>query len=823
MTPTEPSSGPDRSRSGAVWVTGTGAFLLLAAAAVFTAVRWDDIPDAAKLGALVAATGACLLAGRSLRPTLPASAAALFHLGAFLVPVDVAAVGVRADLHWSTMLLAQGLVATTTFAWAARAEGSVVLRWATGASVVALAGGVGATTALPSPLALAAFAVTALVVGHPAPALAWAGLAGAAPLLAAVDEGVVATSALAERLGFVGPQPEALAVLTGALAAAVLAIVGRRREDQGLVVLGAGAALLGTLVSWTGADTGADVDAVGLAGAFLLVQGAAYLTRRDPFWSRPTAQLARLGEGLALLSLPVLVIGTLLVEWWDDEGLGMALAAAVAALAWLAGDLRRGGGRARILTTSGMAVSAPAAVAFASGSLGTAAVAVFAVAAAGGLAPDRLRADPGTIRVWPGGHGVAVLGALGAPGMAFAATPWLGVALAALGAALVAEVAVRRTLTAAPDGPGADRAQAWGGVLALLALAPGALAVSLFVEATDQLALGLVMAAAATTVLAAQADRGRTTDLPIGTALRFGWVLVLSGSAGLTAPEVGLVALAVAAASILDALRLRQPEVALGASVALPVAVAALARAAGLSLPSSGVALTVAAAVMAGLGVNLGRRWAVPVLGAVGLSIGLGLGLAVPDPVALADALVVAGGIGLAASVHQRSWPGVYAAGSVVTGGLWLRLAQGGVSASEPYLVPVGALLLLAGTQARRSGAGSWIAYGPAVGLFGGAALVERLAGGPGWHGLVAGAVGVSAVAAGGRWRLAAPLLLGTGLLVVVVGFETLAVTAGLPTWVWLALGGSVLLGAGVAMERHDLGPVETGRRLVDVVSERFD
>ncbi|MGV3759075.1 MAG: SCO7613 C-terminal domain-containing membrane protein, partial [Actinomycetota bacterium] len=788
-------------------------------------VRWDEIPDAAKLGALVAATGACLLAGRALRPTLPASAGALVHLGAFLVPVDVAAIGVRADLDWSTMLLTQGLVTTVTFAWAARAERSVVLRWAAATSVVALAGGIGATTAAPSPLVLAVFAAAALASGHPSPALAWAGLAGAAPLLAAVDEGVLATSAMAERLGFVGPQPRALAVATGLVAAAVLAVEGRRRADQGLVLLGAGAAALGTLVSWTSADTSGDVDALGMAGAFLLVQTTAYLTRHDPFWSHPTRVLARLGEALAAVSLPVLVAVTMLIGWSDEAQPALALAVAVAALGWLAGDLRRTGGRGRVLATFGMALSVPAAVALATTSVEATAVAVFAAAVAGGLVRDHLPAEPGVVSSWPGGHVIAVLGALYAPAMAFPEASWLGVGLAAAGAALVVEAAVRRTLAVPSDRPGVDRAEAWGWVLALVALAPGALSVGLFAEATDQLALALGLAAVAATTLAAQADRGRTTTagMPLGTALRLSWVLVLSGSAGLAAREIGVVALVVAGCSVLDALRLRQPEVALGASVALPVAVAALARAAGLSLPSSGVALTVAAAVMAGLGVQLGGRWAVPVLGAVGLSIGLGLGLALPDPVALADALVVSGGIGLAAAVHERSWPGVYGAGAVVTGGLWLRLAEGGVSAPEPYLLPVCALLALAGARARRTGAGSWIAYGPAVGLLGGAALLERLAGGPGWHGLVAGTVAVAAVAAGGRWRLAAPLFLGTGLLVVLVGFETLAVTAGLPTWVWLALGGSALLGAGVAMGRHDLGPVETGRRLVDVVTERFD
>src|SRR5215210_5733276 len=100
MTATRVPSRPDPTRTGTVWVTGTGAFLLLAAAAVFTAMRWDQIPDAAKLGALGLATGACLLTGRGLKACLPATAGALFHLGTFLVPIDVAAVGIHADLDW---------------------------------------------------------------------------------------------------------------------------------------------------------------------------------------------------------------------------------------------------------------------------------------------------------------------------------------------------------------------------------------------------------------------------------------------------------------------------------------------------------------------------------------------------------------------------------------------------------------------------------------------------------------------------------------------------------------------------------------------------
>jgi hypothetical protein len=58
--------------------------------------------------------------------------------------------------------------------------------------------------------------------------------------------------------------------------------------------------------------------------------------------------------------------------------------------------------------------------------------------------------------------------------------------------------------------------------------------------------------------------------------------------------------------------------------------------------------------------------------------------------------------------------------------------------------------------------------------------------------------------------------------VVAVTVHETLGVTSGIETWMWLAAGGVILLAAGVAMERRGVGPVESGRRLVEVVNERF-
>jgi hypothetical protein len=809
MTATRVPSRPDPTRTGTVWVTGTGAFLLLAAAAVFTAMRWDQIPDAAKLAALGLATGACLLAGRGLKASLPATAGALFHLGTFLVPIDVAAIGIHADLDWSSMLLAQGLVATATFGWAALVERSVVLRWSTGAAVVALAGGIGATTELPAPLVLAGFAAVALRWRRDDVATTWAALAGIAPLLTFVERLTITGAGTLDRLGLTGEQPRVAAVLTGITAAAVLAVAGRRREDVGLVLVGAAVAALGVIASWTGSDADAGTSLVGLAAVFLLLQLTALAVRHDDFWRVPADVVAQIAEWIAGYATVIAAFPILLAPVTDATHGREALAALTLGVGWLAADRRRGS-RGLVLAAVAMAICGASAVA-----LGTASDPLLAATLTGlaGLALlSGHRASPV----------VAVAGACWAPVVALE-SPTTLVAVGVLGSLLMAETAVRRTTIATDDPVATDKAEQWGWVISAVALVPGGLAMAGYIAQTGHVAAALITGAVLATVVAAVADRGRVTgDLRLGTLPRIGAVAVLAVAGSLEPAQVGLVALVVAGLSIADALRLRDPRLALGASLAIPVAVGALSRAAELSEPASGVALALSAAVLAGLGALLGRRWMVPVVAAVGVAAIAGLALAAGQPSAFADAVMIISGIGLAASVERGRLDGVLLSGLAVTGGVWLRLADADVVASEPYLLPVAVLLLGAGLRARSIGTSSWIAYGPVITLLGGAALAERVSGGRGWHALVAGSVAVVAVAAGGHRRLAAPLLLGTGLLVVLVGYETLAITAALPTWSWLAAGGVALLAAGVAMERHDLGPIETGRRLVDVVDDHF-
>nr|MBA3266668.1 DUF2157 domain-containing protein [Acidimicrobiia bacterium] len=114
-------------QAGATWVAAVGAFLLVAAAAVFVAVRWQRLSDLSKLALVAGVTVMCLAGGRWLRRSLPATGDVLFHLGAFLLPVDLAAAFAHAGFGWRALVLAEGLLGVVVLGGLGRATGSVVL------------------------------------------------------------------------------------------------------------------------------------------------------------------------------------------------------------------------------------------------------------------------------------------------------------------------------------------------------------------------------------------------------------------------------------------------------------------------------------------------------------------------------------------------------------------------------------------------------------------------------------------------------------------------------------------------------------------------
>jgi Predicted membrane protein (DUF2157) len=817
----------DPSRTGPVWVAGVGAFLIVAAAAVFVASQWDHIPDAAKLAAIGLLTGAFLVAGRALKALLPATAGAMFHLGAFLIPVDVGAVAVHLELDWPWFLLVEGAACTVSFAVLQGIEGSALLRWTAAGSAVLLAGGVSTVTfsggtQVPAPGIIALAAVVALVLGHRGLSRGWAIAAGLAPLVAIAEAahplGHDAFAALGLSIGTSGWIP----AVTGLLAGGVLIALAHRRRDTTDYVLGLVAMGIGASAGWTGFEPTTSATALGLAATFLGVELIALGLRRDPFWRGPLAVTA---VGAELLAGVGMLLGlAVVIEIHDgvrlSAGATTAGALALLSLGWYLADLRRqeeGGspmgwllvfGGGWLPSTPLIAATAASAAYLAEGPAG-AAVTMTILAAAFVIV-----GRPAGRTIGPVLAAVAPLLALSADAPSLAAAAALAAVLITAGTAVLISRVTRPDVM--PDG-------SW--ILTLVTIGAAAeCGISVGEAANPALALAAFVVATWIGAFVIDLCERHPLMADAGLIVRGASLLSLVGASALRSADTATIAAIVGALFVLDGVRRDEPRLGWGLAPSLPIAVVATSLALGLTPADAGLALTVAGVVMAGAMVLAPRRWELALAGVAGIATGLGLILSALDPSVLAHSVVLAGvlAIGLGALRREIS---VWLSGAVLTTlGIWLELSQSSVAVSDAYLAPVAAVLIAAGLAARhaRRDVTSWVAYGPAVALLGGSALLERATSGSPWHALVAGAVGVIAVAVGGWRRLAAPLLLGTALVIGVVGFESIDLTRGVPSWAWLALGGSLLLATGIVMERREVGPLETGRRMVDVIHERF-
>ncbi|MGW3241144.1 SCO7613 C-terminal domain-containing membrane protein [Streptomyces sp. NPDC001070] len=241
-------------------------------------------------------------------------------------------------------------------------------------------------------------------------------------------------------------------------------------------------------------------------------------------------------------------------------------------------------------------------------------------------------------------------------------------------------------------------------------------------------------------------------------------------------------------------------------------AIAVVACAAGLAwtgLPAHAAAFTVlaiAAAAEVAASRAPGRPFEYPGHAAALLAICL----VADDPALLALALAVAGVLaaGVAALRADRRWMG-YVATCLMIAASWVRLAASGVHTPEAYTLPVTAAALTIGALRRRRDRSfsSWAAYAPGLS----ATLLPSLAaawGDPGWvRPLSLGVAALAVMLLGARRRLAAPLLLGAGVLTLDALHELAPYIAqalgAVPRWVPLALAGVLLLALGATYERR--------------------
>ncbi len=791
--------GGEARRAASVWVAGVGAVLLFVSAALFVAVQWKNLPDFAKLGIILAVTASFMFGGRRLKRTLPSTGGVLFHLGAFLLPVDLAAINLRVGLPWEQLLLAEGLLGIAAFTLLNRLEESRALRIAASISVVATALGIGATTAVPAAVALG-LAGAAMFLYRPGTrtALVFAAIAGYLPVLALPLTRIHALPQVIVDAGLPRSADPIGAIVAGVLSVVVLLAIGYAESRLDLVALGFGAAVTAGSTAFISASLPRTATMLAPFAAFVVVELLAYATRNDTFWGRPVRWLA-IGAEIAVSWTTIAALGPIFGQVLRHPLVDPLAASRFAILgagwtiaAYIAFERNRDGLSARV-TSIAAAILAVACVASMTASPWPT-IALLIVAGAALLE----RAHPLTDAVALSFLSWAVV---------------VGASRTSVAMALAAGAALVLVRTARTSG----RRRRFTFVVKATTL----LTIGAFAESGHIGDFGAVLAfvgGAWLIAIAVDLCDGRSSLVP-----RIAAVLALSVTGGWTPAErIALAALLVAQFAF-DGVRLRAPILLYGAIIPINVAVFDAASLAGAQVPYAGVVLCIAAIVWTGLYSIAREQWRDPFLAAAVVGTATGLVLSMADPVAYGLAAIVCGAIVIGIGVLARTNVMSAFGGLLAITGIFSELFAAHVTTAEAYVAPVVIYLLIVGLVVRRANdVSSWEAYAPTIALAGGVGLLERIVGGAGWHTVVAGCVGVLAISVGGYRRMAGPLFTGTAVLASVVIFESLAVVATVPTWGWFALGGAALLSIGIALERSETSPMVAGRRVVDTIATNF-
>ncbi|KQW49368.1 hypothetical protein ASC77_11890 [Nocardioides sp. Root1257] len=366
---------------------------------------------------------------------------------------------------------------------------------------------------------------------------------------------------------------------------------------------------------------------------------------------------------------------------------------------------------------------------------------------------------------------------------ALAASPWLlAVGVAALVAALLA--LVRRTAGRVVAGIATVAA----GAVGTLALHP----VPIWVVAAALALIGVALAAV---------RRGPVEAGAAGAFLLAAGIIALP-SAGLTA----LVAALVVAIAVAVRWRGEFDGAEEAGGLVLPVAAGALVwsalAATGVSAAWSGVPVLMVvgllAIVLAAPEVEVGAC-------AAGLVAAAGAVAAAGDPTtSLAVHLTVAGALVTASAlVHPDrrllGWPG----GALLAAATWVRLADLGVQAPEPYTLPSAAALIVLGLVQlhRNPTASTRHVLGPGLVLATVPSLLWVLVDPVSSRAVLLGGACLTLALVGTRLRWSAPLVGGSAVGAVLVLRELAPYAATVPQWVLIGIAGTLLTVVGITWE----------------------
>ena len=789
----------------AAWVAAVGVALVLTAAAVLVVPAWNHIGSGVKLAGLVALNGLVAAAAAWARRSFPVVARSLAHLAATLVVPSGVAVMATAHQHWPAAIAVGGACGVVACVLQSRRwSASWLLPAAELAGALSLAG-IATGTMVPLGVALVAAAAALLVAGWNRGAARLAILAAAVPTLSALGAlGVGPGTAV--RLGARGDVLIWAGPVAGLIAAAVLVVVARRQRTMGLVPPAASALLSGLVAGlaqghapfslWAGLPAFAVLLTLAV-GDWLAAQADTTDTTDSP---RSLATVARVTTSAAHGALTgvgaLLVAVPFAIAHHAHRDVTLAGTMALWAVAFLAAGLRRP--RVSPIATDAASASGPASrppwwTPLAALERAAAGLAIVAAAAAA-----------------TGGHLTA---------------PIAGVALT-IGLVVAARSHVGRTMAKS----------AWQ-VLLTERIALAAITLVAAAHRGDRVSLVVGVAGAALALVVGDRHNPVERQLVVAAVALAATVLVAWGwpvaAWAMAMGFAGAVVVLLAGRCVHGA-----------AAVLVPFAATVLV-AGHAGSPATALTLLLAAAAVTGMAMVF-ERWTP--LDTLAVALGIGAALMAVDAgldnyLSLAIALIgaqsflygtvrrerrlqAAGAMGFAIGALSLPWTSGFVP--------WLvhGLAPHGVTGTDLGVAVLVVGLLAGGIRLRQvnRSLSSWIAYGPGLALAGLHLLSTQVPAHQNGRIAVTIGLGVCAVAVGGLRRLAAPLLVGTGLLVAATVLAAGHQLASLPVWVWLAVGGLVLLALALLIEKRspagdddrELDAGRDGERLVQVVWRRF-
>lgn len=767
MEPTAPTNQRPTRLSGPQWLAGIGTFLLTTAAVTLVGARWDRFDPGERLTILLISSVVVYAFTHLLRRIAPFTSRSLDVLVAALIPVDVAAMAVVGGATWPVVLLTAGPAAILSSEILRRRDPMVFTEIGTVVGGVLTACGLAAQVTMPYfdlPLApvvaaMGLAATAALPFGRTrliGPA--WAALAGFAPAIRLLESVSFTGQGTLSDIGLLHNANQAAPIFTlvaGAIAAVALGLAALRRSSAlaGLSVIG--------VIATTGVDLWVRFDPPSSAVLIALAASLAMVELGLGF--RGVSLRAEIRESIGNVVAATNGVLTLLAF---SAGFGVYLpdgapatgdwkyTAAICAVAWLLGDLRRGLTNGQSLVPMALVGGnwGPALPGFAAAVLASVQLAVGDPVLTGLVAIALAFVALNTLR--PG----RLLTSWGLAGVA----PFLAFGEWQVAAPIsVASVALMLLVGRYATGAGEKELGFQAGFLAVFPALAGAISIGV---GNESVPLGAAFFIAVLWLTAWIVDHHQDV---------LGFTLRVLGAAA-----VGVL--------VGDLPNTENP------------ALLAAGLTAGLSLVES-IRLS-----------DIRYRILAAALGLVVLSVALPL----PDPghplVLGASLMVGLAGVGLLAQGRHGANNALTVLGVLITVVSWmLGLLSAGVVSPEPYVYPV---LFFIAWLFHDAGDHPWMVVAPSLASATALGFWQRIETGNSGHLIVLGIVAIATALWGAANRQNAALSAGSALTVAVATYEGLDSTVGIESWGWLVIAGSAALTVAAILESDTTRTIGTSK-----------